>query len=216
MTNRALACLETLKTTKLVCVIRTKSTKSLVPVMEALYKGGVKIIEITATTPNYDEQIRAIRETFAVKDDCFVGAGTILTKTEVDLAKDAGADFLVSPVFDEEVFFHAKATGLPVMPGCMTPSEIFRSWKSGAAVVKAFPGLVCTPAWFKDIRGPLPMIPLMPTGNVNETTASQYIAAGAIAVGVGKALASEEEIISGNYEAIEAHAALYTRLVQEA
>ena len=101
------------------------------------------------------------------------------------------------------------------MPGCMTPSESYRAWKAGADVVKAFPGLVCTPQWFSDIRGPLPMIPMMPTGNVNEITAPQYIKAGAIAVGVGKALASEEEILAHDWAAIEQHARQYVELLSQ-
>lgn len=213
MTDRGKALLDTLQATKLVCVIRIKSNESLVPVMEALYRGGVNIIEITSTTPNFDQQIRAIREAFREIPDCFVGAGTILSAHQADLAFQAGADFLVSPIFDEEVFNHCKSLGLPVMPGCMTPSELYRAWKAGADVVKAFPGLVCTPQWFSDIRGPLPMIPMMPTGNVNEITAPQYIKAGAIAVGVGKALASEEEIIAHDWAAIEMHARRYASLV---
>ncbi len=215
MTDRKKALLSTLQATKLVCVIRIRNCESLVPVMEALYRGGVKIIEITSTTPSFDLQIRAIREAFSLRPDCFVGAGTILTKNQADLAAQARADFLVSPVFDEEVFNHCKSLGLPVMPGCMTPSESYRAWKAGADVVKAFPGLVCTPQWFSDIRGPLPMIPMIPTGNVNEITAPQYIKAGAIAVGVGKALASEEEILAHDWAAIEQHARHYIELLSQ-
>lgn len=215
MTDRKKALLSTLQATKLVCVIRIRNCESLVPVMEALYRGGVKIIEITSTTPSFDLQIRAIREAFSSRPDCFVGAGTILTTNQADLAAQVGADFLVSPVFDEEVFNHCKSLGLPVMPGCMTPSESYRAWKAGADVVKAFPGLVCTPQWFSDIRGPLPMIPMMPTGNVNEITAPQYIKAGAIAVGVGKALASEEEILAHDWATIEQHARQYVELLSQ-
>jgi len=204
MTNRKKALLTTLQATKLVCVIRISNSESLVPVMEALYRGGVKIIEITSTTPSFNLQIRAIREAFSSRP-----------KNQADLAAQAGADFLVSPVFDEEVFNHCKSLGLPVMPGCMTPSESYRAWKAGADVVKAFPGLVCTPQWFSDIRGPLPMIPMMPTGNVNEITAPQYIKAGAIAVGVGKALASEEEILAHDWAAIEQHARQYVELLSQ-
>lgn len=215
MTDRGRALLGVLEATKLVCVIRIKSKESLVPVMEALYKGGVKIIEITSTTPDFEQQIHAIRYAFRQRPDCFVGAGTILSTQQADLAFKAGADFFVSPVFDEEVFAHCKFLGLPTMPGCMTPSESYRAWKAGADVVKAFPGMVCTPQWFADIRGPLPMIPMMPTGNVNEITALQYIKAGAIAVGVGKALANEEEIIAHDWISIEQHARLYSSLVSK-
>jgi len=95
----------------------------------------------------------------------------------------------------------------------MTPTEAFNAWKAGASVVKAFPGGICTPAWFKDMQGPLPFIKMMPTGNVNEMTAPLYVSAGAMAVGVGKALASEEEILNKDWESIEEHARRYVFLL---
>jgi len=213
MIDRRTHLLETLKRSRIISVIRTASDESLVPLMDALYRGGVRIIEITATSPHFEQRIIEIREAFADVSDCFVGAGTILTKDEADLAYNAGADFAVSPVFDEEVFAHCKALGMVTMPGCMTPSEAYHAWKSGADVVKAFPGVVCTPQWFSDLRGPLGMIAMMPTGNVNETTAPQYIKAGAIGVGIGKALASEEQIIGKDWAAVERQAAHYLSLV---
>ena len=213
MKDRRISLLETLRKTKIVSVIRTHSDESLVPLMQALYRGGVRIIEITATSPHFEQRIAEIREAFADVPDCFVGAGTILTKDEVDLARNAGADFAVSPMFDEQIFGYCKESDLVTMPGCMTPSEVYHAWKSGADIVKAFPGLVCTPQWFSDMRGPLGMIPMMPTGNVNETTAPQYIKAGAVAVGVGKALASEQQIIGKDWAVIEQQAAHFVSLV---
>lgn len=213
MMDRAKRCLETLEKTRIVSVIRIHSDDSLGPVMEALYRGGVKIIEITATTPAYCKSIQGIREDFSSRKDCFVGAGTVLTTSQVDEAVAAGADFIVSPIFDDSVVAYCISLGIPVMPGCMTPTEAFHAWKAGASVVKAFPGGICTPAWFKDMQGPLHFIKMMPTGNVNEITAPQYISGGALAVGVGKALASEEEILNKDWESIEKNARHYVSLL---
>lgn len=213
MMNRAKRFLETLELSRIVSVIRIHSNDSLVPVMEALYRGGVRVIEITATTPEYCKSIQAIRKAFSFREDCFVGAGTVLTIAQVDESVEAGADFIVSPIFDASIVAYCIGLGIPVMPGCMTPSEVFHAWKAGASVVKAFPGGSCTPGWFKDMQGPLPFIKMMPTGNVNEITAPQYINAGAIAVGVGKALASEEEIINKEWKSIEEHARRYVSLL---
>lgn len=100
MTKRGEACLETLKITKLICVIRSKGTESFTSVMQALYKNRIKIIERTASIPCFYRQIRSIHEAFSSKPDCFIRAETILTETVCSLTKNAGADFLVSPVFN--------------------------------------------------------------------------------------------------------------------
>ena len=213
MNERSERCLKQLQKTKIVSVLRLRDEYNLVPVMEALYRGGVTLIEITATTPGFCKNIKAIREAFFDREDCFVGAGTILTCLDVDAALQAGADFIVSPVFDEAIVSYCVQKQVVVMPGCMTPSEVYKAWKCGATVVKAFPGLVCTPQWFRDLQGPLPFVKMMPTGNVNEETASQYLKAGAIAVGIGKALASEEDICNQDWETIEAHAKRSVSLV---
>lgn len=211
--TRTELCLGTLKKTHVVSVIRIHSDIDLSPTMEALYQGGVKVIEITATTPGYTKNIARIREVFSDKQDCFVGAGTVLSMRQLEEAVAAGADFIVSPIFDERIVATCTGKNVPVMPGAMTPTEIYRAWTAGASVVKAFPGGVCTPGFFADMKGPFPEIPLMPTGNVNVHTAPEYIRAGAVAVGIGKALAGEAAIISGDWNTIEQHAKEYISLL---
>lgn len=206
--------LAVLDETHIISVIRIKSNESLIPVMNALYLGGVKIIEITATTPNFYKQIKSLKKNFERYDDCFIGAGTILTKDELNLAIDSGSDFIVSPVFDEEIVKTCIAKDIPVIPGAMTPTEIFTAWKAGASIVKTFPGKVCNPDFYKDILGPFPNIKIMPTGNVNETTAPQYINSGAIAVGIGKALVNPSSIDEHNWKDITEKALAFSNLLK--
>lgn len=212
--SRKEAFLKTLEETRVVSVIRMHEQTDMTRAMRALYDGGVKIIEITATTPGYLRIITALREHFMDLPDVFVGAGTILNIDSVKAAQVAGADFIVSPVFLPELVETCTERGLCVMPGCMTPTEIYSAWAMGADVIKTFPGAICTPAIYKDLRGPFPSIRMMPTGNVSRQTAPEYIRAGALAVGVGKALAGEDLILSGRYDEITQNANAFCALTR--
>lgn len=206
--------LQAVAKTRVVPVVRMHAQVDMTDTLRALLAGGIRIIEITATTPGYLETIRALSEAFRNEPDVYVGAGTILDVEAMRRAREAGADFIVSPVFLPELVQACVAEGIAIMPGCMTPTEIYGAWKMGADVIKAFPGGICTPAFFRDIRGPFPDLRMMPTGNVNETTAPEYIRAGAIAVGIGKALVDEQRILADDYAAITQNAKKFTALLQ--
>jgi 2-dehydro-3-deoxyphosphogluconate aldolase/(4S)-4-hydroxy-2-oxoglutarate aldolase len=119
-----------------------------------------------------------------------IGAGTVLEIAELDAACDAGAKFLVSPHFDPALLDRARERGVPYLPGALTPTEIVRAWKAGASCVKLFPGSAVGPGYVKAIRGPLPDVPLMPTGGVDEKNLGEWLKAGVVAVGMGGALAT--------------------------
>jgi len=204
--------LETLLSTRVVAVVRMSQAVDLVPTMQALMNGGVRIIEITSTTPNYLESIQALRNSFG-DSGIFVGAGTILGVEAMCKAVESGADFVVSPVFLPTMVRACVDKGVCVMPGCMTPTEIYGAWSIGADVVKTFPGALVTPSIYKDLMGPFPGIKMIPTGNVNESTAPEYIRAGAIAVGVGKALAGEQMILGNRLDEITRNARKFSILV---
>jgi 2-dehydro-3-deoxyphosphogluconate aldolase / (4S)-4-hydroxy-2-oxoglutarate aldolase len=178
--------LRTLDATGIVAVLRAAEPRGLVDVVRALAKGGVRAVEVTMTVPGALQIIEQARRELPI--EIHVGAGTVLDPTSARLAIIAGADFLVSPAFDPEVITVSRTYGIAMMPGALTPTEILQAWRAGADVVKVFPGRVGTPDYFADLRGPFPDIRLMPTGNVDATTAPQYIASGAVAVGIGKAL----------------------------
>jgi 2-dehydro-3-deoxyphosphogluconate aldolase / (4S)-4-hydroxy-2-oxoglutarate aldolase len=180
-----------------VAVIRAASIDAALVVSHALVRGGVTGIEITFSTPGAAEAIaRARREL----PDALVGAGTVLDSASLRAACDAGARFLVSPHTDEALIAEARERGVPFLPGALTPTEIVRAWQLGAACVKVFPGSAVGPSYLKAIKAPLPHIALMPTGGVDETNLGVWLAAGAVAVGMGGALAT------GTPDAVEAAA----------
>lgn len=180
-----------------VAVIRGSSADAAVAMSHALVRGGVLGIEITFSTPNAAEAIaRAAKEL----PNALVGAGTVLKHEDLDAACRAGAKFLVSPHLDESLVAAARERGVPFLPGGLTPTEIVRAFTAGAACVKVFPGSAVGPSYLKAIRGPLPHIPLMPTGGVDEKNIGDWLAAGAVAVGMGGNLAQ------GTPEEVEAAA----------
>jgi len=197
---------------RVVAVIRLADASKLVPVIEAVAAGGVRCIEITMTVPNAVELIRQVSA--SVSDHILIGAGTV-TDAETALAViDAGAQFVVSPILSAEVIAVCKQADIYCAPGCFTPTEIFTAWKLGADVIKVFPATSLGPKFFKDIKGPFPQIPLMPTGGVSIDNARDWITAGAVAVGIGSDLLDKKAIDEGRYEVLTSRAAQLAANVQ--
>jgi 2-dehydro-3-deoxyphosphogluconate aldolase/(4S)-4-hydroxy-2-oxoglutarate aldolase len=161
-------------------------------VAEALVAGGVGAFEITLNDP-LDRALRGIEAVASRSSGLEVGAGTVLTIEAAQAAIDAGATFLVMPHIDPELVAWAAARRIPTLPGAATPTEILVAWRAGAAAVKVFPASSLGPAFLREVRGPLPDIPLVPTGGVTADTAGAFIAAGAIAVGLGSWLVGDGE-----------------------
>jgi 2-dehydro-3-deoxyphosphogluconate aldolase/(4S)-4-hydroxy-2-oxoglutarate aldolase len=179
--------LKTLSEVTVVAVIRAASADAAVATSHALVRGGVTGIEVTFSTPGAADAIRRVKEELP---SALIGAGTVLEIAELDAACDAGAKFLVSPHFDPALLERARSRGVPYLPGALTPTEIVRAWRAGAACVKLFPGSAVGPSYVKAIRGPLPDVPLMPTGGVDEKNLGEWLKAGVVAVGMGGALAT--------------------------
>lgn len=189
---------------RVVAIIRLDEGSSLVRVAEAVVAGGIDVLEFTLTTPGALEAIRACRARFGAS--VVVGAGTVLDGTGARQCLDAGAQFLVSPGHDPQVIAVAREGGALAMPGALTPTEIIAAWRAGADVVKVFPARQFGPRYISDLRGPLPDIPLMPTGGVDETNAAEYLRAGAVSVAVGGNLVSAAAVARGDWGAISAKA----------
>jgi 2-dehydro-3-deoxyphosphogluconate aldolase/(4S)-4-hydroxy-2-oxoglutarate aldolase len=153
---------------------------------EALAAGGVRAFELTLNEPEADA-LRAIEAAASVASalGLDVGAGTVFSIAAAQRALDAGATFLVMPHMDAELVAWAAARGVPALPGAATPTEVLTAWRAGAAAVKVFPASVLGPSFVREMRGPLPDIPLLPTGGVTAENAGAFIAAGAIGVGMG-------------------------------
>ncbi len=183
----------------LVAIIRSPSSEQLVKVAEALYEGGVKVLEITFTVPNALEIIAAVRK--ALGNKVLVGAGTVLDPETARAAILAGAEFIVAPVVNKEVIQLCHRYDKLVMPGAFTPTEILSAWDAGADVIKLFPGRGGGGIAQGD-QGAVSQVRILPTGGVNLDTITDFLKAGACAVGLGSALvepkAIEAETSSGS------------------
>jgi 2-dehydro-3-deoxyphosphogluconate aldolase/(4S)-4-hydroxy-2-oxoglutarate aldolase len=197
-----------------VAVIRLQDSSKLRAVVDALAAGGVTALEVTMTVPRAIELIGEIAPT--LPPEFVIGAGTVLDADTARAAIEAGARFIVGPVFKPAVIAACHERDVAAMPGCFSPTEIFSAWEAGADVVKVFPATALGPTFFKDIRGPLPQLKLMPTGGVSLENAGDWIRAGAVAIGVGSALVDTKLVAAGDFAAIGRRAAAFVEAVRAA
>ncbi len=187
-----------------VAVIRMREPDKLRAVVDALAAGGVRALEVTMTVPRAIDLIGEIAP--ALPPGFLLGAGTVLDAETARLAILAGARFVVGPVFRPDVIALCHRYDVAAMPGCFTPTEILAAWEAGADIVKVFPATALGPGFFKDVRGPLPQVRLMPTGGVTVENAGDWIKAGAVAVGAGTSLVDARAIATGEFGVITARA----------
>jgi len=198
----------------LLAVIRGPSEDLTVRTIEALVKGGVFGIEVTFSTPNAYSVVERVKAMFG--DQIVLGMGTLTEVEQVEGAKSRGAQFIVSPMYDEELCKAMVESGLITMIGSLTPSEVFRAYQSGADVIKIFPGRLGGPNYIKDLRAPFPNIPFMPTGGVDASNAADWFKAGVIAVGAGSNLCPKDKVIKEEFEEITQIAREFVKVINEA
>jgi 2-dehydro-3-deoxyphosphogluconate aldolase/(4S)-4-hydroxy-2-oxoglutarate aldolase len=199
----------------IVPVVRAASPEQAMRAAEAVCEGGISAVEVTMTVPGAVEVIAQLSRSNGA--DVLVGAGTVLDAETAKRCLDAGAQFLVSPGFDLETVKLANRTGTPIMAGALTPTEIITAWNAGSDFVKVFPcGTVGGAKYIKALKGPLPNIPMVPTGGVNLDTAAEFIQAGASALGVGGELVSAAALKSGNTSHIVETARKFVAIVADA
>ncbi len=201
-------------TSGLVAVVRLADAASMRAVAEALMSGGVRAIEVTMTVPGAVELIAELSR--SVPAHVIIGAGTVLDEATANAVIGAGAEFVVSPVLRPDVIELCRRQDVAVMPGCLTPTEILAAWQAGADIVKVFPATALGPTFFKDMRGPFPQIRMMPTGGVTRDNASDWIRAGAVAVGVGTALVDQRAVAARQFNVIADNARHFVAEVQRA
>jgi 2-dehydro-3-deoxyphosphogluconate aldolase/(4S)-4-hydroxy-2-oxoglutarate aldolase len=206
--------LSALKEAGLVAVIRGPSPELTLKMVDALVKGGVRGIEITYSTPNAAQVVRELDKTF--QSQIILGMGTLTRPEQAQEAQEAGARFLVSPVCETALGLAMVATGLPVMIGAMTPTEVFRAFQMGSDVVKIFPGSVVGPSYIKALKGPFPDIPMMPTGGVSLANIAEWFAAGVFAVGAGSEMCPPQLAKEGRFAEITQRAQEFSMAVREA
>ncbi len=198
----------------IVAIIRANSANELIDAAAAIHAGGVNVIEVTMTTPNALQVISDVSSAYG--DSVLVGAGSVLDAETARAVMLTGAEFIVSPVTKADVIEICNRYGKVVIPGAFTPTEILTAWEAGADYVKVFPSSGVGASYIKDVKAPLPHIPLVPTGGVNAENAAEFISAGATALGVGSSLVNNQLIEEGKFEALTERAKKLSAEVQRA
>ena len=198
----------------LVPVLRATSAQQAMTIADAIIAGGVTVLEITMTVPGAIQVIEQLVKHHG--DKLLVGAGTVLDAETARACLLSGAQFIVSPALDVPTIALCRRYGAPVMPGALTPTEIVTAWQAGADVVKVFPCSALGGAkYLKALQGPLPQIPVIPTGGVSLGTAEEFLAAGAFALGVGSDLVDAKAAAEGKTDVITENARKYIGIVQK-
>ena len=197
-----------------IAVVRLKSADGVLRAIEAIREGGVRAIELTMTTPNAVGLLAEARRAFG--DDVLVGIGSVLDVEQTRRAVDAGARYVVSPVFRRAVMDEAHRLGVPAMPAGFTPTEILDAHEAGADIVKITPAEVLGPAFIKGVLAPMPFLRVMPTGGVTTENVGEWLRAGAVAVGVGSALVDAKLVAAGEFATLTERARRMVAGVEQA
>jgi len=196
-------------------VVRAASAAEARLAAQAVCDGGIPIVEITMTVPGAVDVIRELRR--SAPASVLIGAGTVLDAEAARRCLDAGAQFLVSPGLNLPTIEFAARSGILMLAGALTPTEVITAWNAGSDFVKVFPcGQVGGAKYIKALKGPLPQIPLVPTGGVNLNTAAEFIEAGAAALGIGGELVQADALKSGKAEVIVENARKFVAMVKQA
>lgn len=171
---------------KILAILRRLNEEDIYPIVDALVKGKIQVIEITADTDNIIEIIQNLKKTYPTQ--LTIGVGTVLIPDHIENFIQAGARFILSPNVNSSVIKRTKELGAVSIPGAFTPSEIVSAYDDGADIVKLFPANRFGPAYLKDIQAPLPHIPILPTGGIVETNIAQYLKLNCAGFGVSSGL----------------------------
>lgn len=212
MTKRD-ATLEAITGPGVVGILRADRSEYFPQAAAALVSGGIRAIEVTLTTPGAVAVIQRIAEQ---TPEAVVGAGTVLTPADARAVLEAGARFIVSPIFTPEVVRIAKENDAIAIPGTLTPNEVYSAWQAGADLVKVFPSGLFGPGYLRNLRAVFPGIPLIPTSGPGPDDAHEYIAAGALAVGIGDKLIDKAMLITGDVSALAGRARALVELIAQA
>jgi 2-dehydro-3-deoxyphosphogluconate aldolase/(4S)-4-hydroxy-2-oxoglutarate aldolase len=200
--------------TALIPIIRVESADIAFKVADAFLCADMNIIEVTMSVPGAIDVVKQLVETFGEK--VLIGTGTVVNGKAAEDAIEAGSHFIVSPNYSRDLIETAKKHNIPIIPGALTPTEIYEAYSMGADAVKIFPcGEVGGASYIKAIRSPLPQIPLVPTGGVNLETAGPMLEAGAFALGVGSAITDKKAIKDGKYKVITENVKKFLEIVKK-
>ena len=204
--------LNVIRGTGVIAIMRAQSSEQLITAADAIREGGVRVIEVTMTTPGALQVIEEAKQKYG--EEVIFGAGSVLDPETARAAILAGADFIVAPTFNLDLVALCNRYSIPVMPGCYTPTEALTAWESGADMIKLFPASFGGPALIKAILAPLPQLEIVPVGGVDLNTAADFISAGSAALGVGSSLVNQRLLDSGNLDELKRRAEGFIKAVQ--
>jgi 2-dehydro-3-deoxyphosphogluconate aldolase/(4S)-4-hydroxy-2-oxoglutarate aldolase len=205
--------LQLIRETGVIAIMRAQSSDQLIAAADAIKAAGVRVIEVTMTTPGALAVTGEAKQRYG--QDVLFGAGTVLDAETARAAILAGADFVVAPSLDLDTVALCNRYGVPVIPGCYTPTEMIAAWQAGADMIKLFPASVGGPDLVKAILAPLPQLEIVPVGGVDLNTAAEFIRKGAVALGVGSSLVNQKLLDAGDWEELERRAAALIAEVQK-
>lgn len=204
--------LETMKKNYIFAVVRGKDEEDGYQISKGAIAGGIKNIEVAYTTPNATAVISRLAEEFKDDETVVIGAGTVMDGKMAEDAIAAGAKFVVSPHYSQEVMDVAKARDNYYLPGCGTVTEVVNAMNQGAPIIKLFPGGLLGPSFIKDIHGPIPEVELMPSGGVSLDNIKEWKDKGAVAVGVGSALS--KTVAERGYDGVTEQAQKFVKALE--
>jgi 2-dehydro-3-deoxyphosphogluconate aldolase/(4S)-4-hydroxy-2-oxoglutarate aldolase len=205
--------LQLIRDTGVIAIMRAQSSAQLMAAADAIRQGGVRAIEVTMTTPG---ALEVIREASAgLGEDVLFGAGTVLDPETARTAILAGAGFIVAPTLNLDVIALCRRYSVPVIPGCLTPTEMLTAWEAGADMIKLFPAEFGGPDLVRAILAPLPQLQIIPVGGVDLRTAAEFIRKGAAALGVGSSLVSQKLLDAGDMGELTQRAAAFIEEVRQ-
>ena len=202
---------------KIIAIIRGVEPDRLIPAVEMLYKGGVRLFEVTFNQKNPDcnietpKMIKMLCTYF--KEDIFAGAGTVLSEINVETAAEAGAKFILSPNTNTDVIRKSNELNVVSIPGALTPSEIFTAYDAGASFIKIFPAGDLGVSYIKSVCSPLNFIPFLAVGGINENNMQDFLVAGVRGAGIGSNIVNTQLINEGRYDELQILAKRYTCLI---
>ena len=192
-----------IEATKVVAIIRGMAPEICVKLAKAYQEGGIRLVEVTFNqVGNLEDTVMAIKAVRAAFPDMHVGAGTVITEAQLDLAIGAGAEFIVTPNCNPAIIRKANAAGLVTMPGTITPTEMVTAHEAGADYVKVFPVRVLGPAYIKDVLAPLKHLKFIAVGGVSPENAANYLKAGCVGIAASGSLVNKDWIAAGEYDKI--------------
>ncbi|MEM6632642.1 MAG: bifunctional 4-hydroxy-2-oxoglutarate aldolase/2-dehydro-3-deoxy-phosphogluconate aldolase [Bacteroidota bacterium] len=183
---------------KIIAIIRTQHGETVPSLIQALYEGGIRVMEVTYNTPGCLEFVKE----YHAYNDVLMGVGTVLSAEDVARSHEAGAQFFVSPIFSEALIRESHRYDKPILCGAFSPTEIYQAYAWGSDLVKVFPANDLGPSYLKGILAPMPMLPLAPTGGIHAGNTQEWLGAGAKALGVGSGLLPKALIETRDYGAI--------------